>query len=282
MRMTEIHEESIWKGQVIPVVLTGVVCACLVLLLRALILGLNLLTPTDVILKVNPWDIVVGLTIYLKTSIDFAIFIGSLIARFPGWKARVAIEIGTALGNALGTLIVLIVWAFFKEVHWLLAIMIVLAALVLFRLAQDGLEHVQEEKKTYPEWFYQLKDSFAFVLGKINTFIDPVLRFLVPHISTKEQKTRSLLSLFGLAVTIPFILGLDDFAGYVPLFNIVNVYGFGIGVFLGHMILNIFLYISPSRTIRLVKHPIISFVGSVVFVLLALWGLKEALHLLIG
>jgi hypothetical protein len=80
--------------------------------------------------------------------------------------------------------------------------------------------------------------------------------------------------------TVPFILGLDDFAGYVPLFNVVNVFGFAIGVFLGHMVLNIFLYLSPKRTIQAVKNPIISLVGSIAFVLLAGWGLFEAYKLL--
>lgn len=277
-----VASESIWQRQIIPIALTGVVFLLLVLILRFSIIGLNLLTPTDIVLQIHVWDVIIGLTIYLKTSIDFAIFIGNLIARFPTWKDRVAIEIGTAFGNALGTLAVLVIWAFFKEVRWLLALMIVLAALVLIRLAQDGLEHVSEGEKKYPDWFYRAKDGFAYVLGKINKVIAPLMRFLIPHMSPQEKRERSFWSLFGLAVTIPFILGLDDFAGYVPLFTIIQVYGFAIGVFLGHMILNVFLYISPARTIKAVKHPLISFAGSVAFVLLALWGIKEAIHLLIA
>ena len=34
-------------------------------------------------------DILIGLTIYLKTSIDFAVYIGRLMAKYPGWKNRV-------------------------------------------------------------------------------------------------------------------------------------------------------------------------------------------------
>lgn len=277
--MSETSPPSVWKEQVLPIALTGVVCLVLVGLLRAMIGGLNLLTPTDILLQVHSWDILVGLTIYLKTSIDFAVFIGMLIDRFPGWKARIAVEVGTALGNALGTFVVLVIWAFFKEVRWLLAIMIVLAALVLFRMAQDGLEHVPTEGG-YPKGFYRARAWLAFALEKINRVIEPVLGFFVPHLSPKEKKERSFWSLFGLAVTIPFILGLDDFAGYVALFNIINVYGFAIGVFLGHMVLNIFLYLSPARTVRAVKHPVISFLGSVAFVLLGIWGIREAIHLL--
>jgi hypothetical protein len=83
-----------------------------------------------------------------------------------------------------------------------------------------------------------------------------------------------------MAFTVPFILGLDDFAGYVPLFNIVNVYGFAIGVFLGHMILNIFLFISPQHTIKIVKNAYISFTGSIVFIGLAVWGLVEVFKII--
>lgn len=82
-------------------------------------------------------DVLIGLTIYLKTSIDFAIFIGHLMRTHPGWKKRIAIECGTAFGNALGTFVILAVWSFFKEVDWLLALMVAIASLVLFRLAED-------------------------------------------------------------------------------------------------------------------------------------------------
>jgi hypothetical protein len=43
-----------------------------------------------------------------------------------------------------------------------------------------------------------------------------------------------------------------------------------------------FLYLSPERTTKAVKNPIIALFGSAVFVGLAGWGLYEALHLLIA
>ena len=76
-----------------------------------------------------------------------------------------------------------------------------------------------------------------------------------------------------------FILGLDDFAGYIPLFSIVNVFGFAVGVFLGHMILNIGLFISPKTTTALVRTPIVMIIGGVAFVGIAAWGIYEAIHL---
>lgn len=90
-----------------------------------------------------------------------------------------------------------------------------------------------------------------------------------------------MLGIFVLAVSIPFILGLDDFAGYIPLFSIVNVFGLATGVFIGHMLLNIALFSSPKITIQIVKNPILSFLGSLAFVDLALLGLVEAVKLLV-
>jgi len=96
----------------------------------------------------------------------------------------------------------------------------------------------------------------------------------------KPGVSKTWSGLFLSSLTIPFILGLDDFAGYVPIFNIVNVFGFSIGVLFGHMVLNIFLFISPQRTIKVVKNPLVSFFGSIAFILLGLWGLYEIIRIL--
>lgn len=280
MHMETTSSESFLKRQVLPIVLTVVTCAALILLLLGEILLLNSFTDTDISLQLNWADVLIGLTIYLKTSIDFAIFIGHLMHDNPGWRGRVAIEIGTALGNALGTMIVLLIWTFFKEVRWLLAIMIVLASLVLFKMAEDGLEHAKVEDRNFPYWFRRMVDLFEFCLEKFNKAVAPVLSRIMPEMKMTSAKRATFWSLIVLSFTIPFILGLDDFAGYVPLFSVVNVFGFSIGVFLGHMILNMLLYLSPGRTIKAVKNPIISLMGSVVFVGLGIWGLYEVAHLI--
>lgn len=241
---------------------------------------LNKVTSEKILLHVRLGDVLVGLTIYLKTAIDFAIFIGRLMDKNPGLKGRIGIEIGTALGNAVGTFAILLIWTFFKEVNWLLAIMIIIAALVLVRLAQDSLDHVNTKNPNYPKWFSKLTTIFDNFLRLANRMFEPILSKVLPSHSLKVEAKNTFLSLLVMSFTVPFILGLDDFAGYVPLFNIVNVFGFAIGVFVGHMILNIFLYISPSRTIKAVKNPIIALFGSIAFVLLAVWGFVEAYKLL--
>ncbi len=269
-----------YHQQIIPIVLTFVVCGILILSLWLEVLILNGFISEPISTAVRWSDILVGLTVYLKTSIDFAIYIGRMMDKNPGLKGRIGIEIGTAMGNAFGTMLILLIWAFFKEVDWLLGIMVLLAGLVLMRLAQDGVSFIDTENQGYPRLFRLIVKKLKWILESWNKLVEPFLSKIVPSHSLKAVTKNSLIGLLALSFTVPFILGLDDFAGYVPLFNIVNVFGFGIGVIVGHMILNIFLYISPKRTIATVKNPVVSFVGSIAFIFLAVWGFVEAYKLL--
>lgn len=268
------------RTQLLPIALTVIIFFCLCILLWLEIHLLNKFTATDIEIHLRIGAILVGLTIYLKTSIDFAIYIGRLMDKNPGTRGRVAIELGTAIGNAAGTMIILAIWTFFKEIRWLLAIMILIAALVLLRLAEEGLEHVNSSEKRYSRQFYRFADKFHIALTRFNRVFEPFLRRIVPSTKVSSQRAMQFLPLLLLSFSVPFILGLDDFAGYVPLFNIVNVFGFSVGVFLGHMILNMLLYLSPRHTIAVVKNSVISLLGSVAFVGLSAWGFIEVVKLL--
>src|SRR3990167_10498135 len=103
MRKNAIPDEPFLKSQILPIFLTLVIFLILVGVLYGEIFLLNKVTFIDISTHFRITDILIGLVIYLKTSIDFAIFIGNLMRRFPGWKNRISIEIGTAVGNALGT-----------------------------------------------------------------------------------------------------------------------------------------------------------------------------------
>ncbi len=272
--------KNLFLEQGIPLALTVVVFLITWALLHLEVLGLNALGGLENINLHILWaDVLVGLTIYLKTSIDFAIFIGHLMRTHPGWKNRIAIECGTALGNALGTFVILAIWNFFRNIDWLLAIMVFVASLVLLKMAEGGLEHAQDEDKKYPSWFRTMVNGTEVILEKINAVFKPVLGRIMPNVGLSTNKKYGWWGLIGFSASVPFILGLDDFAGYVPLFSIVHVYGFAIGVLAGHLILNICLFLSPDTTIRIVKQPIISFLGSLAFVGLAIWGFVEVWHI---
>lgn len=267
--------------QLIPLSLTVVILVGLIVILYFYIALLNLFpTQEKVVLIAKPVDIIVGATIYLKTAIDFAIFIGRLMATNPGWRNRIAIEIGTALGNAFGTLVVIALWVAFKEIKILLAVMVFLASLVLFELAHGGLEHIanwEGEGGVKRILFMVLHRFLEFTLK----LIEPLLRRIMPDLGEKLKGKESLVwgALLSFSFSIPFILGLDDFAGYVPLFNVINVFGFSVGVFAAHTILNIALFLSPSRTITAVKNEYISFAGTLAFIGLAFYGLYEVFRI---
>ncbi|HKR81542.1 MAG TPA: hypothetical protein VJR27_00910 [Candidatus Saccharimonadales bacterium] len=271
MQKRYFQEQSIALGCTIAT------CLVLIGLVWLEITGLNHIISEKISLAVRPMDILIGATIYLKTAIDFAIFIARLMAKNPGLRGRIGIEVGTALGNGVGTMAILLVWAFFREVNWLLALMVFVAALVLLRLAQDTLVHVGEQDSKLEK----LTGRFERLLGMFNKITEPLLSRIVPSQSLHVVRKKTFGALLMLAFTVPFILGLDDFAGYVPVFSLVNVFGFVIGVLVGHMLLNISLYISPRRTIKAVKNPVIALVGSAAFIVLAAWGMFESFKLVL-
>ena len=269
------------KEQIVPLFLTVITFFALSFLFFIVIHVLNLFPIRE---KIHPelrvQDIVIGLTIYLKTSIDFAIFIGLLMHTHPGWKSRISIELGTAVGNALGTVLVLIIWNFFREVPLLMVLMIFTASCVLFAMAEESLSEFLEQYSGTSR--FQAPMSYVNTyLGAFNRVFRPFLKLFIPHLSVANQKHRGFFSLFIFALTIPFVLGLDDFAGYIPLFSVVNVFGFSVGIFLGHMILNLGLFMSPKTTTLVVKNPFIMLSGGVIFIGIGIWGTIEALHILL-
>ncbi len=266
--------------QILPLFLTFISFLIFGVLIFCVIILLNSVSSTDISTQIRWSDIFVGMTIYLKTSVDFAIFIGNLMNSYPGWKNRIAIEIGTAAGNTLGTIAILTIWNFFRSIELLLAIMVLIASLVLFRLASDGLEHTGIGGNKLPQHIRPFAKFFEKLLSTINHITHPLLRRILPGISMKPTTSKTWAGLLFSSFSVPFILGLDDFAGYVPLFNIVNVFGFAIGVILGHMILNIFLFVSPQKTMSAVKIPLVSFFGSLAFFILGMWGLYEVVKIL--
>lgn len=271
------------KQQLLPVVLTIITFFVLCILLYFSIIGLNLLPNNEkIILEIKPQDVLVGLTIYLKTSIDFAIFIGNLMKSNPGWKKRIAIEIGTAGGNALGSIVILFIWNFFREVPILMAIMIFIASLVLLKMAEESFEELNHGSEEIPSFLGQQLQILKKILHIPNQIFRPILRLISPSASLTNMKTLSWRRLLLFSATIPFILGLDDFAGYIPLFNIINVYGFAIGVFLGHMLLNVALFISPRRTVEAVKNSWVLIIGGLAFVFIAGWGFYEVAHIVVN
>jgi len=263
------------KSQIIPLLLTVVTFFMLCSILFVSIHFFNFLPFSGkIFLQLRPLDVLVGLIIYLKTSIDFTLFIGNLMHHHQGIKNRIAIELGTSLGNGIGTLLILTIWIFFKEIPILLIAMVFLASVVLLRLAEESIQEflISNFKFSTVRKIVKLLET---VLHAFNKLFDPILGKLLPHSPEKRQIKKSFWVLFVFSLTIPFLLGLDDFAGYVALFSLINVFGFAVGVLLGHTILTASLFAFPNKTIHIVRQPIILLLGSVVFLGLAVWGFVE-------
>lgn len=273
---------KIFIEQFVPLILTVFTFLVLSTVLYGFLLFLNsFLLQDQIILDFRKRDVLIGIAVYLKTAVDFAIFIGNLMRTNPGWKKRVAIEIGTAVGNAFGTFLVLTVWIFFKQVPILMAIMIFVASVILFRMAQESFEEFLKQKKSFikmrmPAYLLQSQ------LNLVNRLFRPLIGFFVPNLNLTRAKKLSFANLIVFSFTIPFILGLDDFAGYISLFSVINVFGFALGVLVGHMLLNIGLFTFPKKTVQVVTHPFVLIAGGFAFIGLGLWGFIETVKVLLS
>jgi hypothetical protein len=277
-------DQSSALSQLIPLILTVVILGILLTILHATLTLFNQIPgAVPILMIIRPADVLVGATIYLKTEIDFAILIGRLMHLYPGWRNRVALEIGSALGNAGGTILIIGLWVILKHVDLLLALMVLIASLVLFELAHSGLDYLTnwESSSGIKKWLYTALNTFLDIIGIV---INPLLSRIIPDLgaSLRGKEGLSWIRLAKFATELPFILGLDDFAGYVPLFNVVNIYGFAAGVIGAHTVLNICLFLSPRRTIDTVKNEYVSFLGTIAFIGLGIYGLIEAGKIIAG
>jgi hypothetical protein len=267
--------------QAFPIFLTFLTFLVLATLLYGLLLILDSLhIGGSIILDFRRREVLFGIIVYLKTAIDFAIFIGNLMHTNPGWKKRIAIELGTAIGNGLGTFLILILWTVLKAIPLLMIVMIFIAAVILLRMAQESFEEFLKQRQS----FIKLKMPVSLLqdqLNFVNKIFRPILRFFVPNLNLTKTKKLSFANLVVFSFTIPFVLGLDDFAGYIPLFTLINVFGFSIGILLGHMLLTIGLFAFPKKTVEVVKHPIVLIGGGIAFIGLGLYGFYESFNILI-
>jgi hypothetical protein len=268
--------------QALPILLTFFTFLVLATFLYGLLLILDSLhMGAPIILDFRRREVLFGVIIYLKTAVDFAIFIGNLMHTNPGWKKRIAIELGTAIGNGLGTFLILIIWTLFRSIPPLMIIMIFIASVVLLRMAQESFEEFLKQRQS----FIKLKMPVSLLqdqLNFVNKIFRPILRFFVPNLNLTKTKKLSFANLVVFSFTIPFVLGLDDFAGYIPLFTLVNVFGFAIGILLGHMLLTIGLFAFPKLTVSVVKHPFVLIIGGLAFIGLGLYGFYESVVILLS
>jgi len=268
--------------KIIPVFLTVLTFFVLSTLLYGVLLVLDSLhLQYPIILDFRKRELLFGILIFLKTAIDFAIFMGNLMHTNPGWKKKIAIAFGTSIGNAFGTFLILTVWTLFKEIPALMVISILFSSVILLKLSEESFELFLKQKKS----FIKIRMPVGLLqnqLDFVNSLFRPILKFFVPDLNLTRTKKLSFINLIVFSFTIPFILGINDFAGYIPLFEYVNVFGFTLGVMLGHMLLTIGLFMLPKKTVSVVKHPIVLIGGGLAFLAIAIFGFYESFKILIS
>lgn len=268
--------------KIIPVILTVLTFFVLSTLLYGVLLILDSLhLQYPIILDFRKRELLFGILIFLKTAIDFAIFMGNLMHTNPGWKKKIAIAFGTSIGNAFGTFLILTVWTLFKEIPALMVISILLSNVILLKLSEESFELFLKQKRS----FIKIRMPVNLLqnqLDFVNNLFRPILRFFVPDLNLTRTKKLSFINLIVFSFTIPFILGINDFAGYIPLFEYVNVFGFTLGVMLGHMFLTIGLFALPKKTVDIVKHPIVLIGGGLAFLSIGIFGFYEAFKILLS
>lgn len=216
-------------------------------------------------------QVVLGVIIYLKTAVDYALFVGSLMENNSGTPKRIAMNAGTSIGCFLGVTAIAVLWSFFQEVHWLMVVLLVIASMILFKLGDNSQQHfasLPASLRQPLQWFFALTRP---VVEKIT--------FFMPE-SELSTGTASTVRLFILSMIIPFALGADDLAGYMVLLTTYNIFSLLIGIYLGDALIDAALFANQEVTVRLVKNRWVSYFGAVFFIGLGLMSIIHAIHYL--
>lgn len=270
-----MKKESILYSQIIPLLVAFVSTIIFIAILFANITISNSVFPKDpIVLAVRVGDFLLGLYLYVKTSIDFAVFIGSMLSTNQGWKNRIAVEWGTSIGNFLGTLLVLWVWTIFRQTSPLLeGIIVLIASFVLLELAAGSLSRINKDT---------LFARTANFLLKIRFITSTFLGWMPDLEGTMAgKKLPSFKALLLYSFTVPFVLGSDDFAGYISVFNVVNVFSFATGVVVGHGLLLAAIFAVPKAAERVLATTAFSILAVITFFVIFLIGFTDATRILL-
>jgi hypothetical protein len=268
------NEDNVFYSQIIPLTIAFLTGAIFFVLLLLNINLLNFIFPRDPVRIVfGITDLLLGFYLYLKTSIDFAVFIGSMMVSNPGWKNRVAVEWGTSLGNFVGTIAIIWIWVVFRATNPIFeAIIVIIASFILLELAAGSLSKLNPRSLFY----------------KTMTKILLIRKFTIPFVSwmpdikgtMNGKKAPNFRALLLYSFTIPFVLGSDDFAGYISVFNVVNIFPFAVGVIAGHTLLLASIFAAPKTTEKIMAMPAFSGLAVVTFIAIFGFGFYEGIKIL--
>ncbi len=280
-----MKKESFFFSQTIPLLIAFLSTIVFLLILVANTHLLNTLFPHEPIQFIfHPWDLALGLYLYLKTSVDFAVFIAAMMVANPGWKKRVAVEWGTSFGNFAGTIAIIWVWTIFRSIGPVFeGIIVIIASFVLLELAAGSLSRLKSAQWDTQHGFKKAFFSLSQLALKIRRLTAPFLGWM-PDVegAMAGRKVATLGALLLFAVSVPFILGSDDFAGYISVFSVVNVLSFATGVILGHGLLLAAMFAIPSAVETIMDNPWFSALAVTTFLAIFTLGTYDGSRLLLA
>lgn len=276
-----MRKEPVLYAQLIPLSIALVSTVLFILILLGNTHILNRLFPVEPIRFIfRPFDLALGLYLYVKTSVDFAVFIGAMMLSNPGWKNRVAVEWGTSLGNFLGTIVIIWLWSAFRTVGLIFeGIIVLLASFVLLELAAGSMERLKsaawDQSDGIKKWFFR----FATFFLNIRRITAPFLKWM-PDVkgAMSGRRLPNFRALFLYSFSVPFILGSDDFAGYISVFSVVNVLSFATGVLIGHGLLLAGMFAVPMTVETLMGNPWFSALAVTTFFAIFSIGTYDGAH----
>ncbi len=258
------------KKQLLPITISfglfGVFVACTYVVIKLLNLGFTNKLSLEIVFV----EVLLGVFIYLKTAVDYALFVGSLMENNNGIKKRIAMNAGTSIGCFLGVTIIAVLWTYFKEIHWLMGILLVIAGMILFKLGDGSRQHFEE---LHPHLKWPLEVFF-----KITRPVVRVFTFFMPN-TELQSGVSGAWQLFFLSMIVPFALGADDLAGYMVLLTTTNFFSLLIGIYLGDAIIDVMLFANQELTVKIVKNKWVSYLGALTFIGLGVLSIIHAYHL---
>lgn len=217
-------------------------------------------------------DFLVGFFLYFVTAIDYALIVGRMQVINHGIRARFVMNVGTCVGCFVGVTMVLFLWGFAKEIDWLIIALLIFAGCVMAKLAFEGLEYFVHSSSI---WAPLRQITLRGVT--LAHHLTEGLTFWIPELSSPKVVPMSLSKLAGWSFLLPFIIGLDDFVGYMGAMTIYNVYSLLFGIFLADILIDILIFISPKMTRKLVENAWLSFLATYAFLYLLYKSFSEAM-----
>jgi hypothetical protein len=274
-----------WRSKIINQSFPVVVCVTLFALFiwGSLFFIHDLINPFSaekILIEFHLKDFLVGFFLYFVTAVDYALIIGRMQVVNKGLQARFTMNVFTCVGCFVGVSLVLFLWGFAKEVNWLIIPLLIFAGCVMVKLGYEGLEYFEDAKSIFK--------PIRVITTRTVTFLHTVtqgLTFWIPELGSPAVQKMSLGKLAMWSFLLPFIIGLDDFVGYMGAMTIYNVFSLLVGIYLADIVIDILIFISPSFTKKMVESAVLSLLATYAFMYLmykSFWEawlvIEESLH----